>query len=183
MARFMLGIGRKSNGNLVLPMELVERTRVYLNGLEADRQAALALSRDKAEEAKLIGARLDGFRTALKMFGRQIPESGIGVSDDPPTPATKRATEPVWKRRTRRNIRELIARELSFSGQAMTARQIAKAIEYILERTETALIHMEKDGLVLREEGDRWSIPRSAVTHMNGFAPRAVTVNGLEQKG
>jgi len=30
----------------------------------------------------------------------------------------------------------MITRELSFSGEAMTARQIARAINYTLERTE-----------------------------------------------
>ena len=34
--------------------KLLERARAYLAGLEADRQTALALSEQKAEEAKLI---------------------------------------------------------------------------------------------------------------------------------
>ena len=89
----------------------------YLDALEAERQSALALSKEKAEEAKLLQARLEGFHAALKMFGRRIPESDIGVTDDRPAPATKRATEPASKRRTRRKIRELIERELTFSGQ------------------------------------------------------------------
>ena len=41
--------------------ELLERARAYLAGLEADRQTALALSEQKAEEAKLIKARQEGF--------------------------------------------------------------------------------------------------------------------------
>jgi hypothetical protein len=67
----------------------------------------------------------------------------------------------------RRPIRELILRELSFSGQAMTSAQIAKAINYIAERTETALERIEKDGQVVRNEG-RWTIGISAVTELNG---------------
>jgi|SRR5215472_2856825 len=153
--------------------ELFEKARAYLDALETERQAALALSREKAEEAKQLQARLDGFQEAVKMLRGHIPEGNLGVSDDPPAPAVKEATEPAPKRGTRRNIRELIERELSFSGQPMTARQIAKAIEYTLERTETALSRMEKHGQVLRGEGDRWAAGMTAITHMNGRAPGA----------
>jgi hypothetical protein len=44
--------------------QLLERARAYLDTLEADRQAALTLSEQKAEEAKLIKARQEGFRAA-----------------------------------------------------------------------------------------------------------------------
>jgi hypothetical protein len=44
--------------------KLLERARAYLAGLEADRQTALALSEQKAEEAKLIKARQEGFQAA-----------------------------------------------------------------------------------------------------------------------
>jgi hypothetical protein len=37
--------------------------------LEADLQAALAMSEQKAEEAKLIKARHDGFQAAMAMLG------------------------------------------------------------------------------------------------------------------
>jgi hypothetical protein len=37
--------------------------------LEADRQTALALSEQKAEEAKLIKARQEGFQAALALLG------------------------------------------------------------------------------------------------------------------
>ena len=40
---------------------LIEQARAYLDALEADRMAALALSEQKAEEAKLIKARQEGF--------------------------------------------------------------------------------------------------------------------------
>jgi hypothetical protein len=61
-------------------------------------------------------------------------------------------------------------RELSFSGQAMTVRQIAKAIDYNIEPTETALNRMEKDGQVLREVGGGWAIGMTALAHTNGRA-------------
>jgi hypothetical protein len=74
----------------------------------------------------------------------------------------------------RRPIRELILRELSFSGQAMTAAQIAKAIDYVRERTETALERMEKDGQVLRNEVGRWAIGPAGTPQVNGHAPGAI---------
>ena len=40
----------------------------YLDALEADRMAALALSEQKTEEAKLIKARQEGFRAALDIL-------------------------------------------------------------------------------------------------------------------
>jgi hypothetical protein len=67
----------------------------------------------------------------------------------------------------------LILRELSFSGQPMTAAQIAKAIEYLADRTEIALERMEQDGQVVRNEAGRWSIGLSAVPHTNGRAVHA----------
>jgi hypothetical protein len=44
----------------------IEQALAYLDALEADRMAAFALSEQKAEEAKLIKARQEGFRAALK---------------------------------------------------------------------------------------------------------------------
>jgi hypothetical protein len=67
----------------------------------------------------------------------------------------------------------LILRELSFSGQAMTAAQIAKAITYIRRRTETALERMEKDGQVVRNEAGRWTIGSFGDGSINGHAPGA----------
>jgi len=40
---------------------LSERARAYLDAIEADRQAALVLSEQKPEEAKLLQARSEGF--------------------------------------------------------------------------------------------------------------------------
>jgi hypothetical protein len=152
----------------MLPMpELIERARAFLDALEADRQAALALSREKAEEAKLIEARLEGFRAAMQILcGQPLttpPQSAKETDETGPHSAG---------RRTRRRIPDLILRELSFSGQPMTARQIAKAIEYTLERTETALSRMEKDGQVHRDEGDRWSTGIAGPAQVNGHAAR-----------
>jgi DNA repair exonuclease SbcCD ATPase subunit len=156
--------------------KLLDRARAYLDALEADRQSALALSEEKAEEAKRLQARLEGFQMALKMFGGGMPEGGIGVADDREAPAAKAAEEPARKRRTRRNIPELITRELSFSGQPMTARQIAKAIENTLERAETVLSRMEKNGQIFRDQEGRWAVGRATPGQMNGHAVK--TGNG-----
>jgi DNA-binding IclR family transcriptional regulator len=145
-----------------------EKALAYLNALEADRHTALALSEQKAAEAKLIEARQEGFRTAMQMLRADIcvdtPEH------NPKEPA---------QRRTRRPIPELIVRELSFSGQPMTARQIATAVDYNLERTETALRRLAEAGQVERTENDRWQIASAtipqlsvhAVTKANGKHP------------
>ena len=45
-----------------------EQALAYLDALEADRMAALALTEQKAEEAKLIQARQEGFRAALDIL-------------------------------------------------------------------------------------------------------------------
>jgi hypothetical protein len=46
----------------------IEQALAYLDTLETDRKAALALSEQKAEEAKLIQARQEGFRAALDIL-------------------------------------------------------------------------------------------------------------------
>lgn len=138
---------------------LPERVRAFLDALEADRLAALALSEQKAEEAKLIKARQEGFQAALGMLRGEI-----AVRQEKTDP------KPPGRRRGRRPIPQMILRELSFSGQPMTAAQIARAIEYNRERTETALNRMEKDGEVLRNESGRWAISAGGLTHINGHA-------------
>lgn len=139
-------------------LTLPERTRAYLDALEAARLAALALSEQKATEAKLIKAREEGFQAALEMLRGEFSVERGEVN----TPAQASA-----RRRGRRPIRQFILRELSFSGQAMTAAQIARAIEYNRERTETALKRMEKDGHVLKTEGERWEIGTREVAKTN----------------
>ena len=143
--------------------QLLERARAYLDALEADRQMALVLSEQKAEEAKLLKARQEGFQAAIEMLGGEIAASDVGT--DP-------HREEPERRRVRRPIRELILRELSFCGHEMTAAQIAKAINYIPERTETALERLERDGQVLRNEG-RWAIGTTSLTRMSGHVRRA----------
>jgi hypothetical protein len=123
----------------------IAKTLAYLDALEADRRAALALSEQKAEEAKLIQARQEGFRAAMELLGGEIP---VGNAEADP--------EEPGRRRTRRHIPQLILRELSFSGQATSASQLAKAIDYNIERTQTALARLEKTGQVLRNSEGRW---------------------------
>ena len=139
--------------------ELAERARAYLDALEADRQAALALSEQKAEEAKLIQARLEGFQAAMALLRRE----NTGDKND----ADRKLEEPV-RRRGRRPIRQLILRELSFSGEAMTAAQIARAINYNPERTETALERLEKGGQLVRSGEGQWAISVNTLTQING---------------
>jgi hypothetical protein len=147
----------------------MDKALAYLDTLEADRRTALALSEQKAEEARLIKARQEGFKAAIEMLG-----SAISAGDAAPDP-TSHPREP-GRRRIRRDIRQLILRELSFSGEAMTATQIAKAIDYQFERTEIALQRMEETGQVLRNEAGRWAIGNTALTQFNGHA--ATGTNG-----
>src|SRR5689334_19241235 len=105
--------------------ELLERARAYLASFEAGRQAALALSEQKAEEAKLIKARQEGFQAAMKLLGRELPAGTAASGTERELAANRsdhseRASGPKEppRRRGRRQIREIILRELSFSGQA-----------------------------------------------------------------
>jgi len=152
----------------------IERVRAYLDTLEADRRSALALSEQKAEEARLIKARQEGFRAAMEMLGTAISAgdaaSDVAASDVAASGAAASDPNEPGRRRVRRQIRELILRELSFSGQAMTAAQIAKAIDYLPERTETALQRMEESGQVLRNAGGRWAIGNTAMAQLNGHS-------------
>jgi hypothetical protein len=157
----------------------IERVRAYLDTLEADRRAALALSEQKAEEARLIKARQEGFRAAMEMLGTAISAgdaasdaaaSDVAASGAAASGAAASDPNEPGRRRVRRQIRELILRELSFSGQAMTAAQIAKAIDYLPERTEMALQRMEESGQVLRNAGGRWAIGNTAMAQLNGHS-------------
>jgi hypothetical protein len=146
---------------------LLERARAHLAGLEADRQAASTLSEQKAEEAKLIKARQEGFQAAMEILCAEIPSCIAGP--DRPVPNIGGRSDPIKPgRRRRRSIPQLIVRELSFSGHAMTAAQIANAIEYLPDRTKTALERMEKDRRVVRDEGGRWTIGRETAPYING---------------
>jgi hypothetical protein len=157
--------------------DLLERARACLAQLEADREAALALSEQKAEEAKLVKARQEGFQAALSLFGGETSVGNAASGVDRELSADRRgrderAADPhePRPRRGRRPIRHLILRELSFSGQPMTAAQIARSIGYNPAGTETALARMERDGQVLRNDGSRWIIAITAATEPNGYA-------------
>jgi hypothetical protein len=128
----------------------IERAVAHLNKLEDERRAAIALSKEKAQEAKLIRARQEGFQEAL-----EILNVDISLKDEEVPTST---TTPQFDKRTRRNIPQFISNELSFSGKAMTTNQIAKAIDYLPERTEKALERMESSGQIIRTGDGRWTV-------------------------
>ena len=135
-----------------------EKATAYLLKLEADRVAALAASEEKQRQATLIKAREDGFREAMEIFGLTI------TSNDA-------EQEPVKTHRgRRRDIRQLIIKELSYSGKSMTKHQIAKAINYIPEGTETALKRLETAGKVQNRDG-YWEVAIIPAAQSNGQAP------------
>ena len=142
-------------------VSLIPEVTAYLERLEADRKAAIALSEQKAEEAKLIRARQEGFQAAMEILTGttciKSCASAISINDG------ELQSDKSGRRRPRRDIIGLILSELSFSGQAMTTAQIAKAIDYIPERTETALKRLETDGKVIRDERGRWAAVIRAV--------------------
>jgi hypothetical protein len=61
--------------------EQLKRAYAYLSVLEADRNAALALSEEKAEKAKLIKVRQEGFQAALELLSGQT-SAGNPVSGE-----------------------------------------------------------------------------------------------------
>jgi hypothetical protein len=135
-----------------------EQATTYLLKLEADRAAALAASEDKLREAMLIKAREDGFREAMEIFGQTVtPEDAEGEPER-------------THRERRRDIRQLIIKELSFSGKSMTKHQIARAISYIPERTETALKRLETAGILQNRDG-YWEVVVTPAVQSNGQAP------------
>jgi len=125
----------------------IAQATAYLEKLEADRLTAIELSEQKAEEAKLIAAQQEGFRAAMEIFARA-------------SPVDNRELQPEsGRRRARRDIKLLILRELSFSGEPMATTQIAKAIGYIPERTETVLKRLEIGGKLRRDQrSGRWTL-------------------------
>jgi predicted transcriptional regulator len=135
-----------------------EEATAYLLKLEADRAAAVAASEEKLREAALIKAREDGFREALEIFQLTITSNG-----------TEAQPEKTQGER-RRDIRQLIIKELSFSGKSMTKHQIAKAINYLPERTETALKRLETAGMVQNRDG-YWEVVVIPAVQSNGQAP------------
>jgi len=137
-----------------------EKAAAYLTRLEADRRAALAVSEAKAEEAKLIKARMEGFEEALEILGVQTSLSVIEVVPNKAPPR-------------RRNIPQLILRELSFSGKAMAKEQIAKAIEYLPFQTERALKRLASSGKIVQNSDGRWEVVTPTPAQSNGHAVTA----------
>jgi hypothetical protein len=146
----------------------IEKAIAHLNKLEADRTTAIALSEQKAQEAELIKARLEGFHQALEILS-------VNISLD-----TAEVSPPIGKseRRRRRNIPQFISNELSFSGKAMTTNQIARAIDYLPDRTEKALERMESSGQIVRTRDGRWALPGVTAGEVNGHA-MTVAPSGL----
>jgi hypothetical protein len=147
----------------------MEKATAYLSKLEADRAAALAASKEKALEAMLIKAREEGFKEAMEIFGSNVPANV--TSNDIEVETHKR------HRRKRRDIRQIIIKELSYSGKAMTTQQIAKAIDYLPERTEAALKRLESEGKIIRNRDGLWE-----VVVITGASPDSLTPRGLITK-
>jgi hypothetical protein len=82
---------------------LLDKATGYLQQLETDRLAAATAIEEKTWELKLIEARLEGFRQAMKLLGVE-PSVLTNPADNKPLCVK------------RRNIRELILTELTFSG-------------------------------------------------------------------
>jgi hypothetical protein len=134
-----------------------EKAAAYLTRLETDRRAALGVSEAKAEEAKLIKARMEGFEEALEILGVQISLNVIEVEPhrDPPR---------------RRDIPQLILHELSFSGKAMAKEQIARAIDYLPFQTERALKRLASSGKIVQNSDGRWEVVTPTPAQPNGHA-------------
>src|SRR6266851_517926 len=150
--------GNKKGMSMSTP---AEKAAAYLARLETDRRAAIAISEAKAEEAKLIKARQKGFEEALEILGLKV------IPDNTETKTTKSFT------RQRRNIPQLIIRELSFSGTAMAKEQIARSIDYLPWQTERALRRLESSGKIVQNMDGRWEVVASTVAQTNGHAVTA----------
>jgi hypothetical protein len=133
----------------------IEEATAFLSELEADRMAAIAVSEGKMREAMLIKAREEGFREAMEIFG-------VNITADCEVDTNKS------RRANRRDIRQMIIKELSFSGKAMSREQIAKAIDYIPEGTEAALKRLESAGKIVQNRDDHWETVAITVAQPNG---------------
>ena len=129
---------------------LMEKAAAYLSKLEADRLAAVELTKQKELEVMLLKAREEGFRAAMEIFSSNviINSSYNGIKEE---------TDEGHKRR-RRDIRQMIIKELSYSAKAMTTRQIAKAIDYLPDPTETALKRLQNEGKTVRNGEGLWEV-------------------------
>ena len=79
---------------------LMEKAAAYLSKLEADRMAAMELSKQKELEVMLLKAREEGFREAMEMFSSSVVTKSNynGIKEE---------TDKSHKRR-RRDIRQMI---------------------------------------------------------------------------
>jgi hypothetical protein len=141
----------------------MEKATVYLSKLKADRMAAMELSKEKELEAMLIKAREEGFREAMEIFGLNITPA-IAPNDI-------EGENHKLRRRKRRDIRQMIIQELSYSAKAMTTRQIAKAIDYLQERTEILLKRLKNEGKIAQNRDGLWEI-----VVITGAPPDSLTV-------
>jgi len=135
----------------------IEKATAYLLKLEADRAAAIAASEEKMREAMLIKTREEGFREAMEIFGLTLTPEKAGVE-----------TGKV-RGGKRRNIREMIITELSFSGIPQTKDQLSEAIDYLPTKTEAVLKHLETEGIVQNRNG-HWEAVEKPVIQSNGHA-------------
>ena len=154
-------IGHKGGMRMSTP---AEKAAAYLSRLEADRRAAIAVSEAKAEEAKLIKAQQKGFEEALELLGLQMSPDNTEAEPDNIESKTEKSSV-----RRRRNIPQLIIRELSFSGTAMAKEQIARSIDYLPWQTERALRRLESFGKIVQNMDRRWEVT-STVAQTNGNA-------------
>jgi DNA-binding LacI/PurR family transcriptional regulator len=138
----------------------IEKATAYLLKLEADRAAAIAASEEKLREAMLIKAREEGFREAMEIFGLTL------------TPEKAEVETGKVGRGKRRNIREMIIKELSFNSIPKTKHQIAQAIDYLPRETEAVLKRLEIEGIVQNRDG-HWEAVGIPVVQSNGHAKAA----------
>jgi hypothetical protein len=116
------------------------------------------VSEEKVREAMLIKARQEGFREAMEIFGLSV------------TPDAEVVDMGKFVRGKRRDIRQMIIKELSFSGKAMSREQIAKAIDYLSEGTEAALKRLESAGKIVQNRDGHWEAVAITVAQPNGHA-------------
>jgi hypothetical protein len=138
----------------------IEKATAYLLTLEADRAAAIAASEVKMREALLIKAREEGFREAMEIFGLTL------------TPEKAEVETSKVRGGKRRNIREMIIKELSFNSIPKTKHQISQAIDYLPRGTEAVLKRLEIEGLVQNRDG-HWEAVGIPVVQSNGHAKAA----------
>ena len=126
------------------------KVTAYLSKLKADRMAAMELIKEKELEAMLIQAREEGFIEAVRMF--RLNDTFTIAPNDIEVENHK------LHRRKRRDIRQMIIQELSYSAKAMTTRQIAKAIDYLPDRTEAALKRLQNEGKTVQNRDGLWEV-------------------------